>query len=844
MTHPFHNYVAQQVARRLKDRKIVCFYDPRDEFVQFMDELDVADGDTRGFVARFGDQQAAVVRFSGSYFGVRAQVEPLVCMDQPDSLVIYLPGVERDRTGSILMELELGGSCFDPQLKRLARNVLLKRFTDGEIDKMLATDGLTYQDVVGFLEGAEGGAASILKVLYKGLDTVRLMASWLADESRDVQVQSKGALGELRDLMEMRLGLNTDGDVPLAELRAKVVRYVLVNEFRADLDCEAPAALSMIPTPATAEQTSRVSAVAQAMREHHADAYPALADQVELELALPSMGVKPSTLGRIDTFRFEERALLEHCGERIAVGGHGDALETVRERHRSFWVDRDVNRQSQWEALRRLGELGLQVEVVRKRLGRIGNSPADWVRAYTADAGWHIVDRCYRQIEAHVSAMAEEPEAEKAVGVVSQDYEQLLRTMADGFSTALRDAHWTVEDVLHQTRVYTEAVEGLPGKVAYFLVDAMRYEMGAELAQHLSDAEDVSLRPAVTALPSITPVGMAALLPGASASFSVVESKGKLAARIESADLAGVQDRTKYFKSQRPDCADITLGSLLGNTLGKARKSIGKSNLIVVRSQEIDAFGETGDDLMYRQAMSMLVGNLAKAIKKLAKLGVERFVVSADHGHQFSLRKGEDMRTDNPGGAKLELHRRCWIGRGGSTPPGTVRLQAADLGYASDLEFVFPLGLGVFRAGGGLRFHHGGFSLQELVVPVLSLRMPIHEPEKPKGIQVAVEGYPMEVTNRILSIRIHVDGGLFQRDPVPLRPVLVSGGEQVGHVGMAHDAAHDRTTGCVSVQPRIEASVGMMLTNDNCDSLRIVIQDPSTDAILFETDDLPVKLGI
>jgi hypothetical protein len=47
---------------------------------------------------------------------------------------------------------------------------------------------------------------------------------------------------------------------------------------------------------------------------------------------------------------------------------------------------------------------------------------------------------------------------------------------------------------------------------------------------------------------------------------------------------------------------------------------------------------------------------------------------------------------------------------------------------------IFPTGLGVFKAGGGLSFHHGGFSLQELAIPVISLRMTAGKPaEAPRG---------------------------------------------------------------------------------------------------------------
>ena len=57
------------------------------------------------------------------------------------------------------------------------------------------------------------------------------------------------------------------------------------------------------------------------------------------------------------------------------------------------------------------------------------------------------------------------------------------------------------------------------------------------------------------------------------------------------------------------------------------------------------------------------------------------------------------MKMDNPGGDTVDLHRRCWIGHGGTTPAGRPRV-GAELGYDTDLDFVFPTGLGVFKAGG------------------------------------------------------------------------------------------------------------------------------------------------
>src|SRR5206468_12434063 len=155
-------------------------------------------------------------------------------------------------------------------------------------------------------------------------------------------------------------------------------------------------------------------------------------------------------------------------------------------------------------------------------------------------------------------------------------------------------------------------------------------------------------------------------------------------------------------------------------------------------------------------------------------------VVSADHGHQFASRKEEDMRIDSPGGDTVDLHRRCWIGRGGATPPGTARVSAAELGYDSDLDFVFPKSLGVFKSGGDLAYHHGGISLQEMVVPVVTFRIPATPQPASSGKAVDV-GAPDAITNRLFTVRLSL--AVLREEPLPVRVGLLFAAEQVGEAG-------------------------------------------------------------
>ncbi|MGB7219895.1 MAG: PglZ domain-containing protein [Vicinamibacterales bacterium] len=848
--HPLHDYVAKQLAEKLKAKKLVVWYDTRREFDSFVGEVRGGAKAGSGAVpVTVGGIVTRLVEYDGSMFELRAVAEPHVSGDVPESVVIYVPGCERDRHGSVLMELEKAGECYEPQLKRLARNVLRQRYTDGVIDDMLAPDKVTYEDLARASSDTSSAAApSILKSLFhdtSGNDG--LLAAWLVSDLRDADIEAKEANRELTKLVRSRLGLELPEDAGLAKLRSVTVRYVLAGEFRSDLSCAPPTSLDAVPAPKTKDDEAAVRELARRLRTSFSEVYPAMADRVEDELGLRNAKVQAECLGAIDTFRFEEGALLAHCGSLVAVKKFDDALRLVDQREHSFWLDRDVGRKAQWEACRRMAELGTVANSVKAAVAKAGGDVNSWVEAYTSKDGWYRIDQTHRRLEAWVANLDDEPE-ERALGVVRRLYEDVCQSMADGFTKVLVKANWAVSMSTHQTRIYSEVVAERPKPVAYFLVDAMRFEMGMEFSERLPKTAEVSVRHAIGALPSITPIGMAALQPGASASFSVVEQGGRLGARIEDSFLPDLAARKKFAAARVPKLVDIALDELLSLQPSKLAKKVEGAQVVVVRSQEIDHAGETGFTFQARQVMDNVIDNLARAIRKLAAAGVEHSVVSADHGHLFfPTDRDESMRINAPGGDEVDLHRRCWIGRGGTTPSGCIRVAASALGYESDLDFVFPRGCGVFKAGGDLAFHHGGPSLQELVVPVLTVRMKVRDSARTTAASLTATGLPDAVTNRIFSVTLQLGGqnlSLFS-NAMMVRPLLMSSGKQVGAVGMAIDAELDRATGCVKLQPGKPITVAFLLSDESAASLRVVVQDPTTDAELYRSPtDIPVRLGV
>lgn len=835
--HPLHDYVAGQVVGRLNNSKVVVWYDPREEYVPFFDEV-LGEGFDRSVIhkAELGGQGCGIAFYSGSYLELRLRVENLVSEDLPEPLLIYLPGIDRDRNSSLLMELEKAGNCYEPQLKRLGRIVLEKLFTSGEIDEVLQSDSVGYHDIARM---ASGGGLSILKGVFpSSFGSDEILASWLTDGERDEEITSKGAIPELAKLIESRLGLTLD-PADLFKMRAITLRYVLGNEFRADLLCEPPESLTGIPRPPRKEHLESVRGMARRLRKAQEGRYEEIADRVELELRLKPAGIAASYLGAIDTFRFEEQALLDHCGSLVEQGRFEEAMSIIEERQDSYWLDRDCTRKAQWEAIRMMARLGIETSRVAQALKKTPGRPEGWIQAYASTDGWHLMDRAQRSMESWIASLADEP-LEAPLTKVRGDYDETCGKLASGFTRSLEEAGWSVDGVMHQTGFFDKMVQGTPKPVAVFFVDSLRFEMGAELAGKMRKSDEIRLTPAIAAIPGITSVGMAALLPGASASFSIGEQNGRLAPEISGAVLLDQPARKRFLTGKIPGIEDITLDRLLGLTGRQLSKHIENVQMLIVRSQEIDLAGEEAATGQARSAMGGIVDNLGRAIRKLAAAGMDRSVVVADHGHLFaSYEREESMRVDPSGGTPIELHRRVWIGRGGGTPAGCRRVSADRLGYVSDLEFVFPPGTAVFRSGGDLVYHHGGLSLQELVIPVLEIRLAGKESPKARRSSLSVTGVPAQLANLINSFQVTsmLDDSFI--------PSLLCSGRAVGGLYSAVDAAQiDRDAGVVQLLPGVPCTVVIRLMDEDVSEVDLVLTDPASDAELERFTSIPVRLGV
>lgn len=268
--------------------------------------------------------------------------------------------------------------------------------------------------------------------------------------------------------------------------------------------------------------------------------------------------------------------------------------------------------------------------------------------------------------------------------------------------------------------------------------------------------------------------------------------------------------------------------------------------MIVVTSQEIDRRGEeTEDEEEARIYMEEVLSKLRRGIRRLAELGVSQILITADHGFVFLDEVDESMKVDPPGGETIDLHSRVWIGRGGTSSPSYERFKAEELGLESEFEFAFPRGLACFRVRGGEGgFFHGGISLPEMIIPVISVSATSKPLLPPKGSgKVKLEFPKKKITNRFFAIKlVYQPAGLFGLEKQKVRVLLKHGKEIVGEA-VASVYGFEEGSREITLEKGKENAVTMMLTKD-AERVSIHVLDANTDIELAAIKNIEVDLTI
>lgn len=858
------DFILEMLKRQVADRGIVVWYDPQKAY--------------SALVSRMVLPETAILRYEDGFFRLREQLEPFLeyvtpegnlkaDAEQPPPIVVYVP-MAREESGYALIEAEAAGVVLEPGAARPECNTKLGNIVLRVFEKIApakanhlarqADDGLLSLDELDKIaEEADSIAAGALQVIFGQVSPAEILMAFAANESWDTKIEEKKALAELVSLARDELGMEAAKFDSVREFRKSLQRHILLGELAlAFPEGQIPAELTKVKLPPKPIQRDSLKYLCQVWRNRldFKDAYVAIATHLEKAFGLDRMTMAVEPLLEIETFPFIEKLLLKAAAKNILDKEFDEASSMAEKRIGLFWSREAPEIQLGWKLIETATGLMRQADKIAEALKKKWTID-ELVDAYARHAEpWMMLDRFARHLESRfarweMTGVADEELFQKVITSCRAKYCDLLSRLAEVYSDALARAGFRAPKARSHSEIFRDCLQPIierKNKVAFFMVDALRYEMAAELLEGMGDGFETEIDPCIGQLPGITSVGMSALLPGAEKGLSLELEPGGVVVSLEGKVIRDRAARLAWMGEK----AGVTFLSLKLNEImkltPKRKKEIAEAGLIAITSQEIDRLGEeASDESEMRIFMDEVLEKLRRGIRNLASAGVEHFVISADHGFIFAEGLEAGLQMDPPGGNTVEIHPRVWIGQGGTVGDGYFRVKASDLELGGPLEFAFPKGLGTFKVKGGVgSYLHGGPTLQENLLPLCRLRFRRPVSRRDGAFRLKMIMTKPRITNRFFSVNLELEAeGLFTVGEKRVRLEVFSGKAEAGFAAMAAYGFEEGTKEILvkSGQPN---PVTIMLTpGQKFETVTLRAIDCETQIVLETLADVPVDLA-
>ena len=850
------------VAKQVNDHGLVVWYDPDGVYADTLASL---------------NPDTTVLRYTDSFLRLRWEIDQkhLIDGEEAPRLVVYVP-MAQDQTHHALIELEAAGVIMQPgqqpparntRLAVVARNALkgvLGDETAAHVEKQTEAGKLTLTDLDALADKGGEISKGVIALIFGTGNPQEVVLYFLDNDRLDESITKKDAKGELVELLRRDFGFDAPDGAELEDLRRRLARHVLMTDLISGLGKTAPSSLASVPVASTPATAAACVGLARAwrLRRDRRESYVAAARRVEQEFNLTALTFEPEAVVNVETFPAIERALLRHAENRLLENTDGDMLTLAESRLSCFWCDAEPKLQARWALVASAAEVMLEADRVEKALKKAPASVTGMIKEYAEGAEpWCLLDTHHRHMESRWYNFEphgdEHDSIEKLVIRARRCYVAVGSEIARQFLTKLQK-NAPDKSVARQREVFEKHVKPFLGekKTAYMWVDALRFEMGRELARLLREDFEVDLQPALAAVPTVTEIGMAALLPGAHGVAKIVTAgSGKLALEINGTVIKDRKDRLTLLKKHAGvEVFDAKLDNLLPKPSKKVREGIENAQLILVTSQEIDELCEQDNITQARRQMDGVLNDLRRGVRMLVDMGIERIVLAADHGHLFADELSEDMKVDSPGGETVDLHRRVWVGHGGNADDALLRAPLSSFGMQGEFDLATPWTFACFKCKGGAKaYFHGGLSPQELLVPVMILS-PSSRPSAgpPVGITWTLVPGSQKLTTRFFSVQITgANSGLFDNAPPKVRVELRAKGKIISRAVSA-SYGFEEATGDVALRNDVSDSkkiapntVTLMITEEpDQKSVGLYLLDAATGAELARLEKIEVTIAM
>ncbi len=698
-----------------------------------------------------------------------------------------------------------------------------------EIRRVFAENSNPSFDVIDAIGGAGGwpnlqttlGASSAREILFGLL---------VPDEEKENKLNDRDEwLSEAKDLLATCLGLKLKTrSKKWRPISDELWRFLLFSEFVFDLPEALPESLTDVPRAQT-EAQPLVEDLCEGLRNdrRRQDIYIERAETIEKELDLPKKCAEIKDFGIRESFPFEERSFFMQAIAALEK----DDVDQVRQilgRHTTSVWNSQGETSAQWLILQNALSLIESCEDAERQL-------ADHTQSQDSLIGFYLnslreVDRLQREFEqSTANHIDQKGHLQIVIKRARESYRNLVSEVQSVFVKHLESTGWPPTGMLANTDVFDKLVaprlKESGRRVAYLKIDALRYELGVALHKQLTEDGQVEIQAAFAQLPTVTPVGMASLLPGAGSELHISRENDKAIPCLGETPLKNVTARMNVLKTQYGQ--RFSEAKLTDFIRPKFKLDEGVE-LLVIRSSEMDEHLELSPET----TLELIGGSLKRirvAIHKLGGMGFDEAIIVTDHGFFLNAHAEAGDLGNKPPGNWITLHDRCLLGDGTANASNYV-VAADHLGIRGDFNQVAgPRGMVAYRDG--LLYFHGGASLQEAVVPVITIKLQTESESGPKNYEfkMTYRRGANKITTRLPVIELSATASSLFSQGSDME-VLIEAHDKKGNVvGEARPGGPvNAATGTVSISPGEPIRVTLKMDLDYEGKFTVKALDPST----------------
>ena len=363
---------------------------------------------------------------------------------------------------------------------------------------------------------------------------------------------------------------------------------------------------------------------------------------------------------------------------------------------------------------------------------------------------------------------------------------------------------WQLEQIPNQHEFFNRQVrprlEEAENRKAYVIIsDAFRYEAAQELTQELNGTYrfEATLTSQLGVVPSYTALGMASLLPHQTLLFKtngdvLVDGKPTSSTEQRGAVLEAVEGIV------------CKADQLVAMKKKQGREFVAGKRVVYIYHNVVDAIGDAAaTEEKTFQGVRKAIEELAALVTYIINnLNGNYVVITADHGFLFTESppgQPDKTKLDQMPEGTVRAKKRYVIGRKLPDSDYVWHGKTSDTACAEgEMEYWIPKAGNRFHFTGGARFVHGGAMLQEIVVPVITVKhkkdKSTREDTKIKSVTVHVLGASHKVTtNRHRFELIQAEPVSERVKPITLKVAIYEGDNAVTNVEtVAFDSTSDK----------------------------------------------------